>query len=244
MGMKDFWEWDQATNTWTQKADFGGTGRVHAVGFSIGTKGYIGSGNENMNLPDLKKDFWEWDQATDTWSQKADFGGAARYGAVGFSIGNYGYIGTGYDNYGETKDFWEWDQATDTWTQKADFGGTERFHAVGFSIGDYGYIGTGYDNYGETKDFWEYDPSAVSVSEIENEKEFNIFPNPTSDNFIITIPSQTRIIQIYNSAGQLSQTKIPENEKSMNFKLDNSGIYFIQVITDKKILTKKLIVAN
>ena len=31
-------------NTWTQKADFGGTGRNGAVGFSIGSKGYIGTG--------------------------------------------------------------------------------------------------------------------------------------------------------------------------------------------------------
>ena len=33
-----------AANTWTQKADFGGTARCGAVGFSIGSKGYIGTG--------------------------------------------------------------------------------------------------------------------------------------------------------------------------------------------------------
>ena len=36
--------------------------------------------------------------AQNTWKKKADFGGGARYGAVGFSIGSKGYIGTGYDN--------------------------------------------------------------------------------------------------------------------------------------------------
>ena len=41
---KDFWEYDPATNAWTQKADFGGTARLDAVGFSIGSKGYIGTG--------------------------------------------------------------------------------------------------------------------------------------------------------------------------------------------------------
>ena len=41
------------------------------------------------------KDFWEYDPAANTWTQKADFGGTARYGAVGFSIGSKGYIGTG-----------------------------------------------------------------------------------------------------------------------------------------------------
>ena len=44
----------------------------------------------------LQKDFWEYDPAANTWTQKADFGGTARDGAVGFSIGSKGYIGTGY----------------------------------------------------------------------------------------------------------------------------------------------------
>ena len=30
-------------DTWTQKADFGGTARLSAVGVSIGSKGYIGT---------------------------------------------------------------------------------------------------------------------------------------------------------------------------------------------------------
>ena len=90
------------------------------------------------------------------WTQKADFGGTSRHSAVGFSIGTKGYIGTGYQNAGNTKNFWEYDQATNAWTQKADFGGTARSVAVGFSIGTKGYIGTGYDINGFMKDFWEW----------------------------------------------------------------------------------------
>src|SRR6266705_3202749 len=93
--------------------------------------------------------------AQDTWTQKADFGGAARSGAVGFSIGSKGYIGTGADSgFVFQKDFWEYDPATNAWTQKADFGGTARSGAVGFSIGSKGYIGTGADNSGLRNDFW------------------------------------------------------------------------------------------
>ena len=78
-----------------------------------------------------------------SWTPKADFAGGGRYGAVGFSIGTKGYIGTGHDGTVYKQDFWEWDQATDTWTQKADFPATPRVNAVGFSIGTKGYIGTG-----------------------------------------------------------------------------------------------------
>jgi hypothetical protein len=143
-----------AANTWTQKTDFGGTARDGAVGFSIGSKGYIGTGSLST------KDFWEYDPVADTWTQRADFGGTARSGAVGFSIGSKGYVGgTGW-NVSSLKDFWEYDPVANTWTKRADFGGSARYKAVGFSIGTKGYIGTGRDGSVTKKDFWEYDPVA------------------------------------------------------------------------------------
>jgi N-acetylneuraminic acid mutarotase len=151
----------QAPNTWNQKANFGGTARYYAVGFSIGLKGYIGTGNDSTSALDLKKDFWEYDPATNTWTQKADFGGVARWYAVGFSIGSKGYIGTGQNmNFNYLNDFWEYDPSANTWTQKANFGGAPITAAVGFNIGSKGYIGTGFNSsWNSTKDFWEYDPS-------------------------------------------------------------------------------------
>ncbi|TAL60826.1 MAG: T9SS type A sorting domain-containing protein [Bacteroidetes bacterium] len=140
-------------NTWTPKANFGGGARGYAVGFSIGSKGYIGTGQGGGGY---YKDFWEWDQATDVWTQQANFGGGGRFGATGFSIGKKGYIGTGYDGVAHN-DFWEWDQATNIWTQKANVGGLAREGAVGFSIGNKGYIGTGSSYVGTLLDLWEWD---------------------------------------------------------------------------------------
>ncbi|MDQ5986809.1 MAG: hypothetical protein CSYNP_02542 [Syntrophus sp. SKADARSKE-3] len=159
---QDFWEYDPATDAWTKKADFPGAARYGAVGFSIGGKGYIGTGaNGSCNYGatgytcPFYKDFWEYDPATDTWTQKADFGGPARFSAVGFSILNKGYVGTGFDTaISYRNDFWEYDPATNVWTQKMDFGGpswsgvqftmgTKRSGAVGFSVGTKGYITTG-----------------------------------------------------------------------------------------------------
>jgi N-acetylneuraminic acid mutarotase len=95
-------------------------------------------------LGSIRKDFWEYDPATNAWTQKADFRGGARYGATGFSIGSKGYLGTGRDeNLFPFKDLWEYDPATNAWTQKADLGVEGRKWAVGFSIGSKGYIGTG-----------------------------------------------------------------------------------------------------
>src|ERR1039458_4739017 len=48
--------------TWTQKANFGGIAREVAVGFSIGNKGYIGTG---VFSPNIYRDFWEWNQRSE-----------------------------------------------------------------------------------------------------------------------------------------------------------------------------------
>ena len=146
--------YSQAPDTWAQKADFGGVARVRAVGFSIGDKGYIGTG---WTIATEKDDFWEYDPASDSWSQKVDFPGNPMDGAVGFGIGTKGYIGTGHSTLTQ-KDFYEFDPAANTWTKKADFGGGNRSYAVGFSIGNKGYIGTGVTPLANFKDFWEYDP--------------------------------------------------------------------------------------
>ena len=129
----------QAPNTWTQKANFGGTKRWSAVGFSIEGKGYIGTGFDSTAT--FRDDFWEYNPSSNIWTQKANFGGGTRVEAVGFNIGAKGYIGTGWQNGSYTTDFWEYDPSSNIWTQKANFGGTPREHAVGFNIGTKGYIG-------------------------------------------------------------------------------------------------------
>ena len=47
-----------AVDTWTAKANYGGAIRHWAAAFSIGTKGYIGTGDDGS----FKKDFWEYCQ--------------------------------------------------------------------------------------------------------------------------------------------------------------------------------------
>jgi|GEM_PF-497282 len=186
-----------AQGTWTQKANFGGGVRQSAVSFSIGTKGYLGTGFSGTNQQDL----WEWNQTTDTWTQKADFPGAARQQLVGFSIGSKGYIGTGWAPATNTmyNNFWEWDQATNAWTQKANFGGTARQGAVGFSIGTKGYIGTGSDG-SDKQDFWEWDQS----TDVWTQKA-NFGGSPRSDAVGFSIGTKGYIGTGYDSNNNLKK---------------------------------------
>src|ERR1051325_6457774 len=110
-----------AQGTWTQVASVPSAGRCGAVAFSIGSKGYAGTGA--FTVTSWTNDFWQYDPVLDVWTQKANFGGTKRVCAVGFSIGSKGYIGTGYDSLGVTNDFWEYDTLLNTWTRKADFAG-------------------------------------------------------------------------------------------------------------------------
>src|SRR5436190_3778653 len=79
---------------WTQKAAFPDGGRNYAFSFSIGGKGYVGTGTDTLAFITVK-DFWEYDTTTNAWTQKADFGGGTRWKGVGFAIGDLGYAGAG-----------------------------------------------------------------------------------------------------------------------------------------------------
>lgn len=96
---------------------------------------------------------------TNSWTQKSSIG-FGRSGAVAFTIGDKGYIGTGGGSTLLLNDFWEFDPIANSWTQKANFSGGSRRDAVGFSIGNKGYIGTGNLGMNNTNDFWEFDPIA------------------------------------------------------------------------------------
>ena len=161
---KDFWEYNPTLNSWTQKADLPGNPRQQAVGFNIGLKGFIGTGVDRTNGQIFYNDFYEYDPLVNTWIQKANFPGLARSGAVGFSIGQKGYIGTGYTGQMDCKDFWEYNPQNNLWTRKSDFAGLARSEAVGFSIGQKGYIGSG-SNY---SDFWEYNQALDNWTQKNN----------------------------------------------------------------------------
>lgn len=92
------------------------------------------------------------------WVKSSSFDGDSRGNAVSFTIGDEGYLVSGYDGDDYLSDTWEYNSDGDYWVQKADFPGTARSGAVGFSINGKGYIGTGYDGDDELNDFWEYNP--------------------------------------------------------------------------------------
>lgn len=154
----DWWEYDPSTNAWTQKADYLGGICYHATGFAINDIGYVGTGRISPSGSTLVSSFYKYDPSTNVWSVIPSLPGVARRGAVAFTIGEEGYIGTGETNTGSTSTFYKYTPATNSWTTINPFPGGARTSSVAFSIENYGYVGTGNANFGSTNDFWRYDP--------------------------------------------------------------------------------------
>lgn len=140
---------------WVQKAGFPAPARHRCVGTTIGSRCYIGQGHVNAVSNVVYDDWWEYDPGTDSWAQKANFGGGQRYHGVAFTIGNYAYAGTGRDFVGNSyNDIWRYDPVNNNWTQMAPYPDNGVRGAVAFVINGKGYIATG----SGTDNLYEYDP--------------------------------------------------------------------------------------
>lgn len=144
---KDFYRYNSSTRLWTQVSDFQGVGRLSAASFTLNNKGYVGTGDTGDSFGSLTDDFWEYNPATDSWTEVAKFPMETNAG-TGFSIGNNGYV----FNYNSLYVF-----DGNSWTLKntTSFVGRD---IIAFSINELGYFGLGLDSQlSGLNDLWEYD---------------------------------------------------------------------------------------
>jgi N-acetylneuraminic acid mutarotase len=110
----DFYEYDPSTGLWTEKRkisnvsdddydnDYTSISRINGVGLAFNGKGYIVGGSTSSLLGNV----WEYDPTTDLWQEKTAFEGTNRTEAVGFGIGNLGYVATGRSSSYYLDDIW------------------------------------------------------------------------------------------------------------------------------------------
>ncbi len=103
-----------------------------------------------------------------TWTQKVDFPGTERQGAVNFVIGNTAYAGLGKHSSTYFTDFWQYDALNDSWSQIADFPGAARAYAVAFVLDGKGYVGLGESASGFFISMYEFDPTNGSWTQVGN----------------------------------------------------------------------------
>jgi N-acetylneuraminic acid mutarotase len=173
--LNDFWKYDPVKDAWTSMASLGPDSdndqdniysRYGAAAFTVGSKGYVTTGINNVVFAPMK-DTWEFDPATNSWAQKADFPGNARFYAVGFALGDVGYVGTGTTGSGTNfNDFYKFVPGAagtpGTWSESSPLK-DKRTNAVAFVIKDSAYVVSGTSNsltnprmyvYNAAQDIW------------------------------------------------------------------------------------------
>lgn len=149
---KNFYQYNPLTDVWTAKADFGGGFRCHGVSVGIGVKGYAGLGSSASYPHNGLKDWWEYNQGTNTWTRKADFPGTADNSCAVFSSATACYLvgGSEYNGTISQLDFWKYTVGEDSWVQLADLP-FSLSAGMGFAVNGKGYAGVS-----GNKQFWVY----------------------------------------------------------------------------------------
>lgn len=103
MMVDDVWEYDATADKWTEKRriasvsdegyddEYTSIVRSNAVAFTLNGKGYLTTGINGSYVSST----WEYDPATDVWTEKTSFEGTGREGATGFSVKNRAFVGLG-----------------------------------------------------------------------------------------------------------------------------------------------------
>jgi N-acetylneuraminic acid mutarotase len=89
---------------------------------------YVVGGNSDQGT--AVKECWSYDPATSQWSRRAPYPGSGWINLLAFSLGNYGYTGTGetssYNSYSGRNlypNMYKYDGGSDKWTEVSNFGG-------------------------------------------------------------------------------------------------------------------------
>ena len=188
VGSNDFYEYDPTTDQWVNRQSVGLTGRISAVGFSIGGKGYVTTGFNGNNFANYDNSTWEFDPTLNggfgDWIAKADFPGGSRAGAAPFVVNGKSYVVAGEYvnpnnipqvlNYMDTWEFNPFAGSTGNWVQKA-FLPTPFTSLSGFSIGSKGYILGDPFNPSYSK-LWAYNPASDAWSQGANYPPLPSYP--------------------------------------------------------------------
>lgn len=194
----DWWQYDPASNSWTQKADYAnGIPNYAAVAFSTSTKGYIGGGTA------FASDFYCYDPVNNTWTAIATcpvpVGNQAAFSIddIGYVISNdqlYAYnpitnlwtlkqslpaFGNAWSSafviggsafFKNGNQLYEYKASQDQWIPRANFPGLATAGSSAFAIYDKGYIISGYSGALSqvTKEVWQFNPATNSWLQLED----------------------------------------------------------------------------
>jgi N-acetylneuraminic acid mutarotase len=211
--LNDWWAYDIANDSWSQLRSFPSLPRHHPYQFAIGDYVYAGFGHGSGFI---SNNWYKYDPVSTLWTQVADLPAEGRVAGQQFAFNGKGYIlsGEGEDHRAlDTGEFWEYDPVDDTWTALPPHPGFSRWAPAAFVVNGEVFIINGVtreadgDNY-YLNEMYKFNlNSLVSTSVVEATENFNIYPNPASDNLVIeAINNQTiERIEVFDLQGKLQK---------------------------------------
>ncbi len=111
--LRDWWEYRPATGEWRERCAMPDRGRVNGTAICLDGRVLVTGGRAfhgELTGGGVIGEVLEYDPEGDTWYRAGDLPGGGRENAVGFTIGNCGYIGLGEDDDGLMGDVWRCSQ--------------------------------------------------------------------------------------------------------------------------------------
>ncbi|MFT4661077.1 MAG: N-acetylneuraminic acid mutarotase [Patiriisocius sp.] len=157
----EMWEYDIATDSWTELENFPGESRSIAIGDDWNGKYYYGFGRMG-GFSGYFNDLWEFDPEDLSFTQLPSCPCEGRSHPALIAHNDKIFMGTGSGPDGNMDDWWEYDISTQVWSQKPGIVDS-RHHPYFFSIDDNVYVGGGH-----ASTWWQYNPAAEEWNAIDN----------------------------------------------------------------------------
>jgi N-acetylneuraminic acid mutarotase len=158
----DFYQYNPATDSWTELTPFPGGARGFGIGDTWNGKAYFGFGNDGTSR---LNDLWVFDPSNMSWTELASCPCAERAHPAMIAHNGKVFVGLGSSSSGNMNDWWEYDIALNTWSQKDDLPSLSRHHPYQFGIDDYVYTGFGHGN-SIFNDWFRYDIAGETWTQV------------------------------------------------------------------------------
>ncbi|QHL88991.1 T9SS type A sorting domain-containing protein [Nibribacter ruber] len=125
--LRDFWQYDLSTDTWSPKSGFSSTYseraavEINGKGYTVG--GYDATMPAGSTYNNYTDSLLEYNIAANQWTVKSPYPGGKRRSMVAVAYNGKLYAGAGVNanGHGNNKDFYEFNPASNAWKKLADF---------------------------------------------------------------------------------------------------------------------------
>jgi N-acetylneuraminic acid mutarotase len=239
--LSEVWTYDIHNNLWEQKNDFPFGNFWRSSSKSIGDFGYLIFGADSFG--NYSNRVYKYFAENDSWEFINEFPLTGRTYCSMEKLYNQLYVIGGVDSsFNYQNDFWTLDLENNLWTQLQSINTLPFKGGISFSVGNEIYYSTGINNQNSRlKETWKI-ANPTPSKELTSEEDIFIYPNPTESILKIEGSKKILAINVLNSQQKMIINKqYLQNNIQLNISELSTGIYFLEIISEKKISRRKIV---